>query len=348
MNHLSDAARVFMDKSDEKRIQACRRKIFMVRPEIVKAYNMVSDLIAAERSDSNIGLAIVGPPGAGKTTLGKKLRDVFADSPYGKVLYIDLANYAEDMDLRAILHRELGVVKTPRNPYATYDNVKEAWRLIREKGYVAVIFDDSHDIGRAVSARRGDANLTALRSFSNGDYELTVILIGIKTLYKVLGPDPQLTSRFTIRRVTFEDWKPDSEVLANFLTGFVRHLPLKKESIVDGLLFMAAAVRLGKNTRAITDLLRVCAIEAIRSGQECITLELLESMHKELLGELSEEDTILEPETGGGPAESTQAALKQLRGKRANPKRTTASTSTSSKNKGSTNDGAPTDAGNSA
>ncbi|WP_176515489.1 TniB family NTP-binding protein [Pseudomonas faucium] len=313
MNHLSEGARQFMDKSDEERILACRRKIFMVTPEIIKTYDMVSDLIAAERSDSNIGLVIVGPPGAGKTTLGKKIAEVFEDSPYGKVLYIDLANYAEDMDLRAILHRELGVVKTPRNPYATYDNLKEANRLIREKKIVGVVFDEAHDLGRAVSTRRRDANLTALRSFSNGDYRLTIILIGIKELFNVLAPDAQLTSRFTIRRVTMEEWKSDSELLASFLTGFVSHLPIKKESIVDGVLFMAAVVRLRGNTRAITDLLRACAIEAIRNGQECITRELFEAMHAEFRGQLSEEDIILEADTEGGPAESTQANLKSRR-----------------------------------
>ncbi|MFD2642781.1 TniB family NTP-binding protein [Pseudomonas japonica] len=315
MNHLSEGARQFMDKSDEERILACRRRIFMVTPEIIKTYDMVSDLIAAERSDSNIGLVIVGPPGAGKTTLGKKIAEVFEDSPHGKVLYIDLANYAEDMDLRAILHRALGVVKTPRNPYVTYDNVKEACRLIRDKKIVGVVFDESHDIGRAVSARRGEANLTALRSFSNGDYGLTIILIGIKKLFRVLAPDDQLTSRFTIRRVTMEDWKSDSELLASFLTGFVSHLPLKKESIVDGVHFMATVVRLRGNTRAITDLLRACAIEAIRNGQECITQELFEAMHAEFLGQLSEEDIILEADIGGGPSESTQANLKPHRAK---------------------------------
>lgn len=321
MNHLSDAARKFMDKSDEERIQACRRKIFMVMPEVIKTYDMVSDLLAAERSDSNIGLAIVGPPGAGKTTLGKKIAEVFEDSPHGKILYIDLANYAEDMDLRAILHRALGVVKTPRNPYATYDNVQEACRLIREKNIRAVVLDETHDLGRAVSARRAAANLTALRSFSNGDYGLTMILIGIKKLFEVLAPDTQLTSRFTIRRVTIEEWKSDSELLANFLTGFVSHLPLKKESIVDGVDFMATAVRLRGNTRAITDLLRACAIEAIRNGQECITKELFEAMHVELLGELSEEDIMLDSDTGAGPAESTQVTLKQHRAKSGKRKR---------------------------
>lgn len=324
MDHLSESARKFMDKPDEERIQACRRKIFMVMPEIIKTYDMVSDLICAERTDSNIGLAVVGPPGGGKTTLGKKVAEVFADSPHGKILYIDLANYAEDMDLRAILHRELGVVKTPRNPYATYDNVKEACRLIREKRIVGVVFDESHDIGRAVSARRADANLTALRSFSNGDYQLTVILIGIRKLYTVLAPDVQLTSRFNIRRVTIDEWEADTELLANFLTGFVSHFPLKKDSIVDGLEFMSSVVRLRGNTRAITDLLRACAIEAIRNGQECITLELFESMHVELLGQMSAVETPLVPDTGGGPAESTQTALKQRR-KTTKRKRTAAS-----------------------
>lgn len=323
MNHLSEAARKFMDKSDEERIHACRRKIFMVMPEFMKTYDMISDLLATERSDSNIGLVIVGPPGAGKTTLGKKIAEVFEDSPHGKMLYIDLANYAEDMDLRAILHRALGVVKTPRNPYATYDNVHEAWRLIREKNIRGVVLDETHDLGRAVSARRGNANLTALRSFSNSDYGLTMIIIGIKKLYEVLAPDTQLTSRYTIRRVTIEEWKSDSELLANFLTGFVSHLPLKKESIVDGMDFMASVVRLRGNTRAITDLLRVCGIEAIRSGQECITLKLFETMHAELLGALSKDDIMLELDTGGGSAQSTQAALKQRRAKPGKRKRST-------------------------
>lgn len=313
MNHLSEAARTYMDKSDEERIQACRRKIFMVMPDFMKTYDMVSDLLAAERSDSNTGLIIVGPPGAGKTTIGKKIVEVFEDSPHGKILYIDLANYAEDMDLRAILHRALGVVKTPHNPYTAYDNVHEAWRLIREKNIRCVVLDDTHDLGRAVSARRGQANLTALRSFSNADYGLTVIIIGIKELYKVLEPDPQLTSRYTIRRVTIEEWKADSELLANFLTGYVSHLPLKKESIVDGMEFMAAVVKLRGNTRAITDLLRACAIEAIRSGQECITLELFKTMHVEYFGMLSMDDIVLESDAEAGPAQSTQAVLKQRR-----------------------------------
>ncbi|WP_434588910.1 TniB family NTP-binding protein [Pseudomonas sp. R4-83] len=321
MNHLSEAARKFMDKSDEERMQACRRRIFMVMPEFMKTYDMISDLLAAERSDSNIGLVIVGPPGAGKTTLGKKIVELFEDSPHGKLLYIDLANYAEDMDLRAILHRALGVVKTPRNPYATYDNVHEAWRLIREKNIRGVVLDETHDLGRAVSARRGNANLTALRSFSNSDYGLTVIIIGIKKLYEVLAPDTQLTSRYTIRRVTIEEWKSDSELLANFLTGFVSHLPLKKESIVDGMDFMASVVRLRGNTRAITDLLRACGIEAIRNGHECITLKLFETMHAELLGALTEDDIMLQLDTGGGPAQSTQTALKQRRAKSEKRKR---------------------------
>lgn len=322
MKHLSEAARKFMDESNEERIQACRRKIFMIMPEFIKTYDMISDLLAAERSDSNIGLVIVGPPGAGKTTLGKKIAEVFEDSPHGKILYIDLANYAEDMDLRAILHRALGVVKTPRNPYTAYDNVHEACRLIREKNICGVVLDEAHDLGRAVSSRRGDANLTALRSFSNSDYALTMIIMGIKKLYEVLAVDTQLTSRYTIRRVTIEEWKSDSELLANFLTGFVSHLPLKKESIVDGVDFMAAVVRLRGNTRAITDLLRACAIEAIRNGQECITLKLFESMHAELLGNLSEEDIMLKSDTGIAPAQITQDALKLHRaesGKRKRP-----------------------------
>lgn len=289
MKHLSEATKAYINMSDEDRIQACRRKILMITPQLLKTFDIVSDLLATERSDSNMGLTIIGPPGAGKTTIGKKIAETFAQSTHGTVLYIDLANYAEDMDLRAILHRELGVAKTPRNPYAVYDNVKEALRLIREKRIRGVVFDESQDLRRAISARRGAANLTALRSFSNGDYGLTIILIGIPELDEALEPDTQLTSRYNICRVTMEVWKADSELLANFLNGFVSHLPLKKESIVDSAKFMAAVVKLCGNTRALTHLLRACAIEAIRNGDERITLALFETVHLEMVGKVEEE-----------------------------------------------------------
>jgi type II secretory pathway predicted ATPase ExeA len=292
MKHLSEAAKDYINMSDEDRIQACRRKILMSTPQLLKTYDIVSDLLATERSDSNMGLTIIGPPGAGKTTIGKKIAETFAQSTYGTVLYIDLANYAEDMDLRAILHRELGVAKTPRNPYAVYDNVKEALRLIREKRIRGIVFDESQDLRRAISARRGAANLTALRSFSNGDYGLTIILIGIPELDDALEPDTQLTSRYNICRVTMEEWKADSEVLANFLNGFVSHLPLKKESIVDSEAFMKAVVKLRGNTRALTHLLRACAIEAIRNGDERITLKLFEAVHFEMNGKVEDEVAI--------------------------------------------------------
>jgi hypothetical protein len=120
------------------------------------------------------------------------------------------------------------------------------------------------------------------REFRNGikdlgnDLKISIVAAGVEDAYTVFSTDPQLSNRFTPAALPI--WKLDDNGGA-LLASFERRLPLRKASdlkqpqILQKVIWMSEGL-IGE----IYEILKRCAIAAIRSGEEQITLKSLESL----------------------------------------------------------------------
>jgi hypothetical protein len=108
--------------------------------------------------------------------------------------------------------------------------------------------------------------------------ELAIPIVGVGTreAVQVLHTDPQHASRFDV--ITLPTWELTKE-FQRILVGFEKVLPLKKSSRLHepDLATLLHAICQG-NLGDLHRLLVECAKVAIKNGQECIDLSIVEKM----------------------------------------------------------------------
>lgn len=315
-NSLTPTTRQYLSLPREERAIKCCRDVWISHPYAVMATECVKALVAWPRVACNPSMAVVGSSGVGKSRLAQRWRDEsFAGKTgwAGKVLYIDMSNRKNGLDLEKRLLQELGKIVRGRAYTLSARDYTEAQEAIRRLNIRAVVFDEIHGLQKRMSQQRLHNTLEALKGFTNPEWGLNVILCGIEELTELLAEDAQIESRFGLRTITLPNWE-NNNIYKSFVASFMCQMPLMDESDVTSSVFLDElytlaqldgsknkkargkkynAVEAGSSLRAIIDILKEACRYAVDSGEEYIDVASIKSARARLSGDVNFQELLL-------------------------------------------------------
>ena len=173
-------------------------------------------------------------------------------------------------DIADFYSRILDALMSPYKPTApAYEKYSQVKRLFRQMEVRVLIIDEIHHL-IAGSQNRQREFRNALKSLSN-EAKVSIVASGIEEAYNAFNADSQLSSRFV--PIEMPRWSPGADLGALLMT-LERRSPLRKPSQLHAPnLMLAIHARSESMLGDICDLVKEAAVDAIRSGEECITVD---------------------------------------------------------------------------
>lgn len=220
-------------------------------------------------------LLLIGDSNNGKTTIIQDFAERFGESYSDEhlvvpVCLIQAPPSANEKDLYISLIDYFAL------PYRSSDSAgvlrAQAVHTLRETHVKILIIDEVHSMLTG-TARQQRLIMNAIKYLCNA-LQLPIVLSGTKDAVRILHTDPQHASRFDVAELPL--WQNDKE-FRRLVGSFERILPLKKpsnltETSVLNLIYSISGGNIGNIKRLINE----CAIEAIESGEERITIKMIE------------------------------------------------------------------------
>lgn len=269
-----------LSPEDERRIARIQRGFWIGYTEATEIRDELERLFNYPTISRMPNMALIGESNSGKTELLKNFYkrhaiepDPNADSMTVPVLMIQApeiptvdAFYEELLEavfLPVRMHSKEGPSAKRRRFVAAVQNL----------GLRMVIVDEAHGM---MTAKRTQALILNAIKYLGNDLQVPMVLAGTDELFSLLSSDKQLANRFPPTHMP--KWY-QSINLAKLLVTLEQKIELKNPSnlkdarIQDQLVAMSDHL-LGE----IIDIVKFAAEEAIKSGEEVITVELLQSL----------------------------------------------------------------------
>lgn len=223
-------------------------------------------------------LLIVGEPNNGKTTIVKRFFDLcgkaYVDDNADAIKPVIVAEAPPSADEKGLY---ISLLERFFAPYRASDPAAklryQVIHLFRSCQVKLLMIDEFHSLLTGTSTKQREV-MNAIKLLCN---ELCIPIVGVGTreAVRVLHSDPQHASRFDV--VTLPLWTLNKE-FQRLLASFEKVLPLKMPSkLHQPELASAFHAISGGNLGDLHRLLVECAKEAIESGEECISAEIVKS-----------------------------------------------------------------------
>ncbi|NIJ42814.1 hypothetical protein FHS78_003122 [Parvibaculum indicum] len=272
--HLLPAYRHQATLTDAERIAWIRADRWLDLDQARAALGRLEDLLVYPPRDRMPCLLIYGDTGMGKTKIIRKfLRDHPASFDQGTgvtsmpVVAMQMPAEPIERDIYSELLTALGAPGPADG--ATHRQKEVCRRLLRSMGARMLIIDEIHAM-LAGSFRQQRIFLNAIRFLAN-DLRIPLVCAGTDLARQALLTDPQLAERF--EALHLRHWKNDAR-LAQLLASLATILPLRRPSNLAAPAIRSRVLDLTDGvTVRIFRLIETVAVEAIRSGAECITMD---------------------------------------------------------------------------
>ena len=240
-------------------------------------------------------MLITGWQGVGKTTLRENYEQQYPrlETEDGSIIRVLSASIPVPASEKALVTALLLALGDPiADKGSTISQTIRAYRLVEHCKTELIILDEFQHIIDRKSDRVLQNTADWLKDFINKT-KVPVILMGMPSCKVILDSNPQLRRRFLIR----EELKPfewgtpgannEMQQLLNVIDG---KLPLKKRSNLGDpeLAYRFFCATSGIMSSVIT-LIRGAASEALKSGNETITLKMLANVYEEKLSSTAPE-----------------------------------------------------------
>ncbi len=257
------------------RISLIQSDIWIGFPRAEQVLDRLQNLIEAPRQTRMPGLLVHGASGIGKTMIARNLSRRYAPEydPMAGVTHTPLlllqAPPAPD-ERRFYLHI-LAAVGAPATAIAVRSqNVASlevrVIALLRDLGLRMIMIDEVHNL-LAGTHREQRRFLNVLRYLSN-ELEVSLVCFGVSEAVDAIRGDVQLARRLDEHHLP--NWRDDSE-FSNMIQTLIAAMPLEKKSNLKVKSLRQILALTGGVTSRVFSLVKDLAIDAIRSGEECIT-----------------------------------------------------------------------------
>lgn len=279
--HLTPETRALAGHDNDRRIAYLAEDRWIDYPRAREALQELERLLNTPERTRMPGLLINGESNIGKSMIIEKFLRTHPSGEFNAqtgLLQVDIL--AVEMppapQERRLYGQLLMALNAPYRPGDRLANVEHtALALLRKVGPRMIVVDEVHNL-LAGSAREQRAALNLLKFLSN-QLRCAVVVVGTRDALAAMQSDEQIVSRFP--GFELPRWR-QNEDFRGFLAGFERQLPLKQASKLADSRVMVSIVMsaTGGVTGKISALLSRAAEAAIRTGKECITAELLQSV----------------------------------------------------------------------
>ncbi len=279
--HLNAAARRLLALDDAQRIACIDRDLWIGYGRAQEAHQRLDRILRSERRMRLDNLLVVGASNNGKTAIARRFHarnilpeDASAERATIPVAFVQAPNDPRIVPLLANILQALG--REPARRHTIVQLRSETYRAMQDVGLRLLLIDDLHNIsGSGIGPMLVDLrNLGSVTGVSLGCF-------ATKEIAAIFRRDEQLANRFEL--LTLPRWQLDDMDYAKLLATFAQQLPLRRPSqLTDPGMAQTILAAAGGLIGGIASLLRQAAVEAIRTGHECIDRTMLARAHSSL------------------------------------------------------------------
>ena len=274
--HLNPTAAQQADLSGEERVRIVRAGGWLSLPHAETALRKFDELLTWPDVTRMPCYLLVGPSYSGKTSILERFvarhppdLDPTQEVTGARVVLVDAPPRPALSDFYS---RGLDALMTRYKPTApAHEKYSQIKRLFGHMGVRVLVIDEIHHL-IAGSQNRQREFRNALKSLGN-EAKVSIVASGIEDAYNAFNSDPQMSSRFVPIEMPLWPLAPE---LGALMSTLERRMPLRKASgLYEPELMTAIHARSESTLGDICDLVNAAAVDAIRSGSECITMTLL-------------------------------------------------------------------------
>jgi len=279
LSHLDAKAQKAVWLNDAERIMYLKQPVWVDYPRAKKLMQILDDLLAYPKRSRMPNLLIIGESFMGKTSIIEKFLSTHQrllieedDGSPRALVPVILITAPDTVDMKGVYIKILEEFFTAFRPNDTQVKLRhQALYLMRETGVKMLIIDEIHNLLETTMTKQRLV-MNGIKNLSN-ELKIPIVGAGTDVAVKILSTDPQHASRFDVVRL--KKWELNQEY-RGLLKAFEKRLPLRKPSHLyqkekAKLLYTLSVGNLGNLHKLIT----ACAIEAIETGTEEITLEII-------------------------------------------------------------------------
>lgn len=278
LEHIHPAFRDKAMAGDEERIALIRSDRWIGHPTANTALLKLEEMLTGPVRARMDSLLITGESGMGKTMIIEKFlrqhpqrEDQISGTLKTPIVSIQMAPTPGEKRLYVQILDALNVDTLSR-----MDKDHAAilcLRLMKAMGVRMLIIDEVHNL-LCGTAQQGSEARNTIKFLSNG-LRIPIVCAGTPEAARAIRQDVQLANR--MHEITLARWRDDA-TLQRLLNSIVLSLPLRRPSPINDpktrklILSMSEGI-----TVRLFRLLEAAAVQAIRSQQECIDFELLDT-----------------------------------------------------------------------
>lgn len=279
MEHLIDPTKVIVSTyTDAQRIKFIERDVWIGYDFAIDILDKMEELMNYPRNFRMKSLLVTGTTDNGKTAIFRRFRHLHrslvndAGDVEFPVVSIQLPPRADECRLmEELLIAMMQPVKFGTKAPDLFKAVRTALRDLHCK--ILLIDEVEHAMG--ANGKNQRYFIDTLKFLSN-DLSLPIVAFGPAEALNVFSSDPQLDNRF--KKAVLPLWEGDIE-FRRYLASYEKLLPLKQASNLREMTLSNYILHKTNGTIGeITDVVKLAAMEAIRTGKEQITKQILDKV----------------------------------------------------------------------